>query len=226
MAPTRPYIPKDVLVLYVPLMLLECLGIGHHVEVIDCKSDTWFANINPLRMVPAIEDVESPDGTRPTVFESSACLRYIAEKYDGKGDYRGRTGWERAQVSSWLAMHNAGLGSHAKWWLTLKRNEATDTNAALDIIMAAVKQQYSILDARLSEPNQKFIALGDRPSIADFATLAFANSQVAAVANIEFEQYKSLKDWAERMFALEGVKKAYERVQNFGVVDTCNCSKS
>ena len=90
-------------------MLIECLQIPHHIEVVSCQTDLWFAHINPLKMVPAFEDAEATDGSRATVFESSACLRYIADKYDKEGTFSGKSDWEKAQVSSWLAMHNAAL---------------------------------------------------------------------------------------------------------------------
>ena len=91
-------------------MLLECLKCTYHIQVVNCQADAWFWEINPLRMVPAIQDKVSPDGSRPSVFESGACLQYIASKYDVEGKFGGRNEWEEAQVLSWLAMHDANLG--------------------------------------------------------------------------------------------------------------------
>ena len=71
---------------------------------------------------------------------------------------------------------------------------------------------------------QNFIALADRATIADVATLAFANKFVASVARIDFSEFPKLSIWSEKMFELEGVKRAYERVKTFGIKDTCNCS--
>jgi glutathione S-transferase len=226
-----------------PLMLLECLNVPHHIEVVNCQADEWFTQINPLKMVPALQDTTDSNGVRATVFESSACLRFVAEKYDTEGRFSGRTTAEKAQVSSWLAMHNAGLGyvleswtlhSHklnyvtraqAKWWLTLKTSQELKIEGALAIILAAIKKQYTILDGRLGLPGQKFVALPDRATIADFATLPFANEKVASVADIDLSEYPRLKDWSERMFAIQGIVRAYERVQTFGHVKTCNCNK-
>lgn len=91
-------------------MLLECLDIAHHIQVVRPQSDEWFWSINPLKMVPALEDVAEAGQIRPKVFESGACLRYIASKYDTDGNFSGNNDHERAQVSSWLAMHDSGLG--------------------------------------------------------------------------------------------------------------------
>lgn len=46
----------------------------------DMKSE-WFASINPNGRVPAIVHVKD-DGTSVSVFESAACLFYIASEFD------------------------------------------------------------------------------------------------------------------------------------------------
>jgi glutathione S-transferase len=61
-------------------------------------------------MVPALEDVALNGEPRPRVFESSACLQYIACKYDAEGIFSGNSDNEKAQVFSWIAMHDSGLG--------------------------------------------------------------------------------------------------------------------
>ncbi|KAF2711258.1 hypothetical protein K504DRAFT_465024 [Pleomassaria siparia CBS 279.74] len=234
----RPDLPTDRLILFVvkttatsgnnvvkPLMLIESLEIPHHIDVVNCQVDQWFAEINPLKLVPAIQDKTDSAGLRATVFESSACMRYVAENYDIEGRFSGRTRSEKAQVSSWLAMHNAGLGAQAKWWLTLSNSQEPEIEGALRKIKAAIKNQYRILNDRLANAGQRFVALPDRPTIADFATLPFANDKVAAVADIDFSEYPMLKSWSGIMFALPGVTRAYERMKTFGHVTTCNCSK-
>lgn len=44
-------------------------------------SAEWYASIHPNRRVPAIVHVKE-DGTSVTVFESAACLLYIASEFD------------------------------------------------------------------------------------------------------------------------------------------------
>jgi hypothetical protein len=107
--------------------------------------------------------------------------------------------------------------SHAKWWLTLKRRKDINVGDVMDTMIAAIEAQYTVLDQRLDLPGQQFIALPDRVSLADFATLPFANEQVAAVAGIEFEKYAKLHEWSRRMFDIEGVSRAFARVKTFGL---------
>jgi len=80
------------------------------------STETWFHAVNPYKMVPALEDVAVVDsGTSPceeriNVFDSSACLLYLADKYDKEGVFGGRGLRERASVISWLMGYTAGLG--------------------------------------------------------------------------------------------------------------------
>lgn len=50
------------------------MGKGEH------KAE-WFARINPNGRIPAIMHVKD-DGTSVTVFESAACLLYMASEFD------------------------------------------------------------------------------------------------------------------------------------------------
>jgi glutathione S-transferase len=98
-----------------PLILIEALSIPHRIHIINStKNETWFHDINPYKMVPAMEDrVESNNNSGTTlvnVFDSSACLQYIANKYDKDGLYGGRNLWEKTMVTNWLMAYTAGLG--------------------------------------------------------------------------------------------------------------------
>lgn len=103
-----------------------------------------------------------------------------------------------------------------KWWLTLKTNHASTIGNTLDILAAAIQKEYSILEARLKEPGQGYIALADRFTIADIAIVPFANELIAMSAGIEFGEYPALKAWSEKMLAMPEVSRSFERVQGFG----------
>jgi len=90
-------------------MLAEELQIPHVISVIDTKSD-WAYTIHPERMVPALRDEDPVTGQIVRVFESTACLYYLADRFDGTGDWLGRSVFERAQIHAWTAYQTAGLG--------------------------------------------------------------------------------------------------------------------
>ncbi|KAF2795569.1 hypothetical protein K505DRAFT_373840 [Melanomma pulvis-pyrius CBS 109.77] len=61
-----------------PLILMEELGTPYEISVIDTKSQ-WYYAVHPERYVPALKDW-CPDAKKEvTVFESTACLQYLAE---------------------------------------------------------------------------------------------------------------------------------------------------
>jgi glutathione S-transferase len=76
--------------------------------------------------------------------------------------------------------------------------------------------QYDILERRLNEPGQQYLALKDRPTIADIATLPFAMEATAELFGLEFERWPKLQEWSVRMSEREAVKRAWQRVAGFG----------
>jgi glutathione S-transferase len=91
------------------LILAEELQIPYVASIIDTNSE-WYREVHPERYVPAVKDW-CPDAKKEiTVFESTACLQYLAERYDPEGLWAGRTAAEKAQVFSWTAYQTAGLG--------------------------------------------------------------------------------------------------------------------
>jgi len=64
-----------------PLMLAEELGLPHIVSVIDTK-DEWFYKIHPERYVSALRDQDPETEQEVIVFEGTACLQYLADRFD------------------------------------------------------------------------------------------------------------------------------------------------
>ncbi|KAJ6101987.1 hypothetical protein N7486_004414 [Penicillium sp. IBT 16267x] len=231
----RPPIPEDRLVLYVkkasptstanavkPLMWIEALNIPHTIHIIKSTSnETWFHSVNPYKMVPGMEDVEiyqvNGKPQRLNVFDSSACLTYLAEKYDKEGIYNGKDLCERTIVMNWLMSYTAGLGATGKIWLLMKIPKEVDIGESLSVLLKYIRTEYDFLETRLNEPSQKYIALPDRPTIADFAILPLANEAIATSAELDFTQWPNLKGWSERMSKIPPVARALHRISRFGL---------
>lgn len=60
--------------------------------------------------MPALKDSDPDTGEDIVVFESTACLQYLAERFDKEGMWTGRTAAEKAAVLTWTAYQTAGLG--------------------------------------------------------------------------------------------------------------------
>jgi glutathione S-transferase len=90
------------------------------------------------------------------------------------------------------------------------------SESVVERLSKSIRQQYDIMETRLSEPGQEYIALPDRPTIADIANLPFANENIAATADYDFNDWPKLKDWSERMLARPAVQRAYQYGSTFG----------
>ncbi|KAG6066169.1 hypothetical protein E4U32_006432 [Claviceps aff. humidiphila group G2b] len=232
----HPEVAQDRLVLYVrkaipaptanslkPLMILEALEIPYSIHLITSLSqETWYHEINPYKQLPALEDVdllETSGGNkrRLNVFDSSAMLIYLCDKYDKDGLFIGRNAVERAQVTSWLIAYAAGLGATGEWWLKMRHDE--NLKPALTVIENAIRREYDILEKRLGEPGQRWIALADRPTVADFAIQPLANPRVARNAAIDFEAWPRTKAWSEAVDRLAYIERATRLNNKLGMTE-------
>lgn len=91
------------------MLLAEELQFPHVISVINSQ-DEWYYDVHPERYVPALKDRDPDTNKDLVVFESTACLQYLAERFDVDGTWSGKNAWEKAQVMSWTAYQTAGLG--------------------------------------------------------------------------------------------------------------------
>jgi glutathione S-transferase len=91
------------------LMLAEELDLDYEISVVVTK-DEWYKHIHPERYVPTIRDQDSETKQDLYVFESTACLQYIADIYDKECLWNGKTQYEKGNILSWIAYQTAGLG--------------------------------------------------------------------------------------------------------------------
>ncbi|OJJ45947.1 hypothetical protein ASPZODRAFT_68717 [Penicilliopsis zonata CBS 506.65] len=193
-----------------PLILLESLGIPHDVVVLDgptTRTD-WFTALHPQRYVPALLD--GVDGQRTYVWDSSAMLEYLAERYDTAHAWSGRDMCEKNEIRNWLTFETASLGPTAKYWVWYEMRTGEAVNpAAQEKLFNDLRVQYGIINARLSEPGQHWLGAKDRPTIADIATYPFADVETTARIGMPMEQWPALVAWRDRMATLPGVVKPY-----------------
>ena len=69
---------------YKPRMMLEETGLPHKIVPVNLREKAQmspeFMKISPGHKIPAIVDHEGPGGTKVTLCESGAILKYLAEK--------------------------------------------------------------------------------------------------------------------------------------------------
>ncbi|CAM1502579.1 Fc.00g073550.m01.CDS01 [Cosmosporella sp. VM-42] len=199
-----------------PLILIEELEIDHKICVVEKVSAPWFASLNPHKMVPAIEDNPVGSDRRLQVWESTSTLTYLADAYDKDGLFGGRNVAERAEVGNWLTLHTAALGPTAKYWLYFEKLHPEKLPKTTEKLRSNIEKQYDILEGRLSQEGQTYLALKDRPTIADIATLPFADEACAALFGLELSRWPHTLEWSRRMAARPAVLRARERVAKMG----------
>ena len=72
-----------------------------------------------------------------------------------------------------------------------------------------LKVQYGILDRHLSQPDQQWIGLKDRPTIADVSIYPFADDPTMARMGLDKNDFPALRAWSDRFAQIPGVAKIY-----------------
>jgi len=62
-----------------------------------------------------------------------------------------------------------------------------------------IREQWDILNDRLSSPEQEYIALCDRPTIADLAFFPYAMPQMFSILSVDIGDWPHIRRWADRM---------------------------
>ena len=177
-------------------LLLSMLNIKYDPVILNTAEKEHkrkpYLDVNPRGQVPAIED-----GGR-VLWDSSACLVYLARKYGGNQWLPSDPG-EAGEVQQWLAL----AGNEIQFGLQYARGIVRSIRTGHYEECAELgRQGLAILDARLS--SNQWLALG-RPTIADVACYPYTSR--APEGNISLEPYPSVQAWIKRFEALPGYFK-------------------
>ncbi|MDM7942124.1 MAG: glutathione S-transferase N-terminal domain-containing protein [Hydrogenophaga sp.] len=182
---------------------LEELGLPYTLKVLDLSKGEQktpaFLAINPNGRIPAIVDHEA-DGF--AVFESGACLVYLAEK-TGRlmpADTRGRS-----LVMQWLMFQMGGIGPMMGQANVFFRYFPEKIPAVIDRYQGESKRLFRVLDAQLKD--HEFLA-GDY-SIADIANWAWVRTH--RWSGVEVDDLPNLVRWRDAIRSRAAVQRGIER---------------
>jgi len=187
-------------------VLLEECGIDYNV--VYCRigaGDQFkdeFLSISPNNRMPAIVDTDPGDGGPPiSVFESGACLMYIAEK---TGQFGGRDNRERWEVCQWLMWQMANQGPKTGEWGHFARLEDSegDQSYALRRYSNEIHRLYGVLNNRLY--NRRYLA-GDEYTIADMASYPWTVNWEKQ--GIDLDEFKYVKRWINQLSARPALQR-------------------
>jgi glutathione S-transferase len=72
------------------------------------------------------------------------------------------------------------------------------------------------MEARLANPEQLYIALSDRPTIADISYFPFAMPWMFNFLGVDVNNWPNVQEWGERMLQRPAVRKILEVAPSFG----------
>ena len=182
---------------------LEELGLPYTLKVLDLTAGEQktpdFLAINPNGRIPAIVDHEADDFA---VFESGACLIYLAEKTgrlmpaDAKG---------RSRVLQWLMFQMGGIGPMMGQANVFFRYFPEKIPAVIDRYQGESKRLFRVLDGQLKD--HEYLA-GDY-SIADIANWAWVRTH--RWSGVEMDDLPHLKRWRDAIRARPAVQRGIEQ---------------
>ena len=176
-------------------ILLSLLDVPYEMVAFDHFKDEHrqpaFLKLSPRGEVPVIED----DGA--VIWDSAACLVYVAHKYGGEQWLPGPPA-AMAQVMQWVAL----AGNEIQYGLQYGRRGVRQgrwTAGNLEQCQATARVALNTLEGRLA--SNEWLALG-RPTIADIACFPYV--ETAPEARIALDPYPGIIAWLARCKALPG----------------------
>ena len=191
----------------ISIMLEEC-GLPYRMVPVNIgKGEQFtpeFLAISPNNRMPAIVDHSPAGGGAPiAVFESGACLLYLAEK---SGQFFPFDLRERYAVMQWLMWQMGGLGPMAGQNGHFLLYAPEKIPYAMERYSKEVDRLYGVLDAQLGHTGA-FVA-GASYSIADMAIFPWVRTHKAQ--QVVLESFPHVQRWYNALFERPATKRGLD----------------
>lgn len=175
---------------------LEEMGLPYEVRTVDLRAgeqkQQWFLDICPNGRIPAIVD----DGF--AVFESGACLLYLARK---TGLFMPSDEPGRSRVDQWLMFQMGGIGPMMGQANVFFRYFPEKLQPAIDRYQGECRRLFTVLDTHLAK--NEFLA-GDY-SIADMANWCWVRTH--SWSGVSVDGLEHLQRWLGAIAARPGAQR-------------------
>ena len=189
----------------VHIMLEEC-GLEYRAHAVDIGAgeqfNPEFLRISPNNKIPAIVDPNGPDGAPISVFESGACLLYLAGK---TGMFLPDSTRAKYEVMEWLMFQVGGVGPMLGQAHHFRLYAPEKIDYAVQRYTNEARRLYGVMNRRLAK--SKYIA-GPEYSIADIAIFPWLRSWKNQ--GIDWNDYPHLKGWFDEISARPAVQRGVE----------------
>jgi GST-like protein len=190
-------------------ILMEELGVEYNLVICSIGTGEQFSEafltISPNNRMPAIVDQDPGDGAEPlSVFESGACMMYIAEKY---ARFNGEGLHQRWEVNQWVMwqMANQGPKTGERGHFARLKDSQGDQSYALTRFADELHRLYGVMNNRLYD--RRYLA-GDFYSIADMASYPWTAGWEKQ--GIDIDEFKYFKRWFEELSERPAVQRGME----------------
>ena len=184
-------------------IMLEEIGMKYRVIPINIQAGDQFKpeflKISPNNKMPAMIDLDGPEGKPYGLFESGAMLIYLAEK---SGQLLPTETVPRFQVIQWMMFQMASIGPLLGQAHHFIGYAPEKIQYAIDRYTKEANRLYTVVNKRLEE--SPYIA-GDEYSIADIALWPWMRRPTRQ--NVEREEYPAFVVWHDKI----GQRPAVER---------------
>jgi GST-like protein len=186
-------------------LLLEDAGVQYEAVPVDTRKGDQhkpdYLAINPNAKVPAIVDGDV------TVFDSSACLMYLAEKtgkfLPAKGANLGDKA--RGELLSWMFFISSGVGPYSGQSVHFRNYAPDKIEYAINRYMYEAQRHYGIIETRLGR--QKYM-LGDTYTIVDMNLWGWARLIPNALGEQYWAKFPNLKKLIDEISARPAAARA------------------
>ena len=189
----------------VHIMLEEC-GLPYRAIAVDIGAGDQFKPeflaISPNNKIPAIVDPVGPDGKPISLFESGACLMYLAAK---TGRFMPASTRGRYEMLEWLMFQMGSIGPMLGQTHHFRLYAPEKIGYAIDRYTNEAKRLYGVMDKRLAK--SKYIAGADY-TIADIAIFPWLRSWKNQ--GIAWSDFPHLKGWFDEIAARPAVQRGVE----------------
>jgi len=189
---------------YKPRMMLEETGLPHKIIPVNLGQKAQmaadFMKISPGHKIPAIVDNDGPGGTRVTLCESGAILKYLAEK---SGKFYPTDPAARVKVDQWLFYGSATFTTLAQQFGHWTIRSPVKAPPAQQHYEANLRDMLSTLDGHLAS-NEYF---GGAYSIADMTM--YSDVHIHGVRDIGLKEYPNVQRWHDAIEARPAVQRAW-----------------
>ena len=197
---------------------LEESGVDYNVVYCEIgrggQFEDDFLRISPNNRMPAIVDHEPADGGEPlSVFESGACMLYLADKL---GQFGGDTPREKWEVCQWLMwqMANQGPKFGERGHFARLKDSQGDQSYAMRRFDDELHRLYGVVNNRLYD--RRYLG-GDNYTIADMACYPWVVGWEAQ--GIDIDEFKYFRRWinelGERPALQRGMLVGSDQNQNY-----------